>query len=78
MFFIFFIVRKLVNLLLGFVTCMIFFLCSFRIILVSDEIMVEVNSFDVRRSFLIVFLFLLDILIRNPFLSRYFCVVCSC
>ena len=78
MFFMFFNVRKLANLLLPFVTWMIFFLCFFRIILASDEIMVELNSFDVHRSFLIVFLFLLDILIRNLFLSRYFCAVCSC
>ena len=55
-----------------------FFLCSFHIILASDEVMVEVISFNVCRSFLIIFLFLLNILIKNLFLSRYFCVVCSC
>ena len=54
------------------------FLCSFRVILVSDEVMVEVISFDVCRSFLIIFLFLLNILIRNLFLLRYLCAVCSC
>ena len=50
MFFMFVIVGKVVNLSLPFVTCMIFF-CSFRIALASDEIMVEVISFDFRRSY---------------------------
>ena len=55
MFFMFVIIRKVVNLLLPFVTCMIFFLYSFRIILASDEVMVEEINFDVCRSFLIYF-----------------------
>ena len=37
-----------------------FFPCSFHIILVVEELMVEVNSFDVRRGSLITFLFLLN------------------
>ena len=37
-----------------------FFPCSFHIILVVEELMVEVNSFDVRRGSLIIFLFLLN------------------
>ena len=37
-----------------------FFPCSFHIILVVDELTVEVNSFDVCRSSLIMFLFLLN------------------
>ena len=37
-----------------------FFPCSFHIILVVDELTVEVNSFDVHRSSLIIFLFLLN------------------
>ena len=37
-----------------------FFPCSFHIILIVEKLMVEVNSFDVRRSYLIIFLFLLN------------------
>ena len=37
-----------------------FFPCSFHIILVVNELTVEVNSFDVHRSSLIKFLFLLN------------------
>ena len=37
-----------------------FFPCSLHIILIVEELMVEVNSFDVCRSSLIIFLFLLD------------------
>ena len=57
-----------------------FFLCSFRILLALDEVVVEEISFDVRRSFLIVFLFLLNknILIRKFEILRYFCEVCLC
>ena len=55
-----------------------FSLHFFRIILVLDEVMVEVISFDVRRSFWIIFLFHLNILIRNTLLLRYFCAVCPC
>ena len=51
-----------------------FFLYSFHIILASDDVI----SFDACRIFLIIFLFLLNILIINLFLSRYFCAVCSC
>ena len=36
------IVGKVVNLLLTFVTCMIFFPCSFHVILTLDDVMVEV------------------------------------
>ena len=71
-------VGKVVNLLLLFVTCMIFFyvlLVSFWALM---KVMVEVINFDVRRSLLIIFLFLLNILIRNLFLLRYFCAVCLC
>ena len=78
MFFMFVIVEKVVNLLLPFVTCMIFFLCSFCILLALDVVMVEVISFNVRRSFLFIFLFLSNkiILIRNLFFWRCFCAVC--
>ena len=34
--------------------------CSLHIILIVEELMVEGNSFDVRRSSLIIFLFLLN------------------
>ena len=37
-----------------------FFPCSFHIILIVEELMVEVNSSDVRRSSLIIFLFLFN------------------
>ena len=77
MFLMFVIVGKVINLLLLFVTCMIF-LCSFRILLAFDEVMFEVINFDVRRSLLIIFLSLLNILVRNLFLLRYFCAVCLC
>ena len=52
----FVIVGKVLNLLLPFVTCIIF-LCFFRILLALDEVMVEIISLDARRSFLIIFFF---------------------
>ena len=52
-----------------------FFLCSFHFILALDEVMVEVISFDVCRSFLIICLFFLDILIKKSFLIQIF--LCS-
>ena len=79
MFSMFVIVAKVANLLLPFATWMIFFLCYFHIILALDQVTVEeVISFDVCRNFLFIFLFLVNILIKNIFLSRYFCAVCSC
>ena len=77
MFFTFVIVGKVVNLLLPFVTCMIFSM-FFLYHLASNEVMFEVISFDACRSFLIIFLLLLNILNRNLFLSRYFCAVSCC
>ena len=71
-------VGKVVNLLLLFVTCMIFFYVLSVSFWVLMKVMVEVINFDVRRSLLIIFLFLLNILIRNLFLLRYFCAVCLC
>ena len=56
-----------------------FFLCSFRVLLALGEEMVEVwLMVDVHRNFLMIFLLLLNILIRNLFLLRYFCAVCLC
>ena len=74
----FVIVGKVVNLLLLFVTCMIFFYVLSVSFWALMKVMVEVINFDVRRSLLIIFLFLLNILIRNLFLLRYFCAVCLC
>ena len=37
-----------------------FFKCSFHLNFIVEELMVEVNSFDVRRSSLIIFLFLFN------------------
>ena len=71
-------VGKVVNLLLLFVTCMIFFYVLSVSFWALMKVMVEVINFDVRRSLLIIFLFLLNILIRNLFLLRYFCAVCLC
>ena len=65
------IVGKVANLLLTFVFCMIFFPCSFHIILALIEVVI------VHKSFSIVFLLLLNIswrtaLIKNLFWMRYF------
>ena len=49
--------------------------CSFCIILVSDEVMVEVISFYACRSFLIIFLLLFKYLDQKPFLIEIF--LCS-
>ena len=66
------IVGKTVNLLLTFAICMIFKKKYFHVILALEEIMAEVVSFGIRRSFLIVLLFLLNISWRTLLIKKIF------
>ena len=78
------IVGKAVNLLLTFVIYLHdYFPCYFLDILALDEVMVKVISFGVRRSFLIVFLFHLNLYEEVCWLKIFsdwdtFCAVCLC
>ena len=61
------IVGKVVNLLLTFLFLYDFFHVLFIVILAADKVMVGVTSFANRRSFLIIFLFLLTLGEKCPY-----------
>ena len=76
-FFMFDHVGNVVNLLLTFVICMIFS-CSFHVAFALDEVMAEIISFGIHRSFSVIFLFLLDISWRTLFIKNLFwLILCS-
>ena len=63
--------------LLTFVICMIFS-CSFHVVFVLDEVMAEIISFCIHRSFSVIFLFLLNISWRTLFIKNLFwLILCS-